>query len=61
MNYAYEKKRLALVEEGTILGSLDYTKIPNIPFTREEYGKLLVDMLRVLKKFWFAQYWNLIT
>lgn len=49
MNQATEKKRLGLVEEGTVLGSLDFTRISSIDFTREKYGKLLVDLLVVLK------------
>ncbi len=46
---ARNKLKLGLVEIGTRLGSLDYSEIPCIPFSRERHGKLLVDILRSLK------------
>jgi hypothetical protein len=43
------KNKVILCEEGTIIESMAFPKIPSIPFKRKELEKLLVDLLRFLK------------
>lgn len=43
------KKELAIIEEKTYIGSMDFSTIPNFKFSREKYGKLLLDLLKILK------------
>jgi hypothetical protein len=46
---ARDKFKLGLVEKGTHVGTLDYGEIPCIQFNRDQYGELLIDIIRSLK------------
>jgi hypothetical protein len=51
-----EKPRNKVIpnEEGTIIETLSYPKVPNIPFNRNKYAELLRDLLIFLKNSGFV-------